>query len=134
MPRKLKIPVAKMVADARKKITEIEASDVLSLIGNPKYQLIDIRDIRERQKLGWIPGSLHCPRGMIEFWIDPESPYFKPVFDENKTFILYCAAGARSALTTATIQEMGFEPVAHITGGFTSWLEAEGMVEGGEQR
>ena len=130
MPRKLKTTVADMVTKARSAIAEIDAGDATALAGDDRYQFIDIRDIRERQKTGWVPGSFHCPRGMLEFWIDPESPYFKDVFaDESKTYVLYCAAGWRSALATAQMQGMGFEPVAHITGGFSSWLEAGGAVE-----
>ena len=130
MPRKLKTTVADMVSEARSAIAEIDATDATALAGDDRYQFIDIRDIRELKKTGWVPGSFHCPRGMLEFWIDPESPYFKDVFaDETKTYVLYCAAGWRSALATAQMQKMGFEPVAHVTGGFASWLEAGGAVE-----
>ena len=129
MPQKLKTTAAAMVAEARGQIREIDAVDALGLVGDERYQFIDIRDIRERRKTGWIPGSFHCPRGMTEFWIDPESPYFNPVFDQDKTYVFYCAAGWRSALTTALVQEMGFGPVMHITDGFGSLLEAEGAVE-----
>lgn len=132
MPRTLKTTAAAMVADARAKITEIDADAAIALAGDERYQFIDIRDIRERQKTGWVPGSFHCPRGMTEFWIDPESPYFNSVFDQDKTYILYCAAGWRSALTAAMMQEMGFEPVAHITDGFASWMKADGPVEAPE--
>lgn len=118
-----------MVTEARTRIKEIDAADALSLVGDDSVQFIDIRDIRERRKMGWIPGSFHCPRGMTEFWIDPESPYFNPVFDQDKTYIFYCAAGWRSALTTDLVQDMGFGPVMHITDGFASWLETDGAVE-----
>ena len=129
MPRELKTTAAAMVAEARTTIREIDAADAIALVGDDNWQFSDIRDIRERRKSGFIPGSFHCPRGMTEFWIDPESPYFNPVFDQDKSYILYCAAGWRSALTAAMMQDMGFEPVAHVTDGFTSWLEAEGPVE-----
>ena len=130
MPRKLKTTVADMVTKARGAITEIDAGEAAALVGDDRYQFVDIRDIRERKKTGWVPGSFHCPRGMLEFWIDPESPYFKDVFaDESKTYVLYCAAGSRSALATAQMEGMGFTPVAHVTGGFSSWLEAGGAVE-----
>lgn len=129
MPRQLKTTSSEMVAAARQKIREIDAADALALVGHQDYQFIDIRDIRERQKSGWIPGSFHCPRGMTEFWIDPESPYFNPVFDQDKTYIFYCAAGWRSALTTALVQDMGLEPVMHITDGYASWLSEGGETE-----
>ena len=129
MPRKLNTTSAEMVATARQKITEIDAADALALIDDDNYQFVDIRDIRERRKSGWIPGSFHCPRGMTEFWIDPESPYFNDIFDQDKTYVFYCAAGWRSALTTALVQDMGFEPVMHITDGFTSWCDAGGSVD-----
>ncbi len=90
--------------------------------------IVDIRDIRERQRLGFIPGSYHAPRGMLEFWVDPQSPYFKEIFGQDKRFILHCASGWRSALSAATLNEMGFD-AEHISDGFSGWLEAEGPVE-----
>ena len=129
MARELKITSAEMVAAARGRIKEINAADALALAADERYQFIDIRDIRERKKSGWIPGSFHCPRGLTEFWIDPQSPYFNAIFDQDKRFVFYCAAGWRSALTTALVQDMGLEPVSHITGGFTSWCDAGGAVE-----
>ena len=95
--------------------------------------IVDIRDVRERQKLGFIPQSVHAPRGMLEFWVDPDSPYHKPVFAEDKKFILHCASGWRSALAAASLLDMGFE-VAHITEGFSGWVEAGGAVEMAEPR
>ena len=91
-------------------------------------QFIDVRDIRELEREGVVPGAFHAPRGMIEFWVDPDSPYFKPVFGENKEFILFCAAGWRSALTTKTVQDMGLENVAHIDGGFGAWKAAGALT------
>jgi rhodanese-related sulfurtransferase len=90
---------------------------------------VDLRDPRELNREGRLPGAVHCPRGMLEFWIDPESPYHKPVFAQDKTFVFFCAAGWRSALSTATAQDMGLTPVAHIDGGFTAWKQAGGPVE-----
>jgi rhodanese-related sulfurtransferase len=95
---------------------------------DPNVQLVDIRDVRELEREGVIPGAFHAPRGMIEFWIDPDSPYFKPIFGEKKEFIFFCAAGWRSALTTKTVQEMGLAPVADIEGGFAAWKAAGGPV------
>lgn len=87
--------------------------------------IVDLRDIRERAREGFIPGSFHAPRGMIEFWVDPDSPYFKEVFGEEREFIFHCASGWRSALATKAVQDMGLAPVSHIGGGFTAWKKAE---------
>jgi rhodanese-related sulfurtransferase len=124
----LKRPVKTMVAEARARITEITAADAIAMHEEDDVVIVDIRDIRERQKLGYISGSFHAPRGMLEFWVDPESPYFKDIFGEDKRFILHCASGWRSALSAATLQDMGFE-AAHIDSGFTGWVEAGGAVE-----
>ena len=105
----LKTTVADMVATARAKITEIETADLIAMLADPDLQVIDIRDIRERQRSGFIPNSFHAPRGMLEFWIDPDSPYFKDIFGQDKTFVFHCASGWRSALSVATLQDMGFE-------------------------
>jgi len=91
--------------------------------------LVDVRDPRELEREGRIPGAFHCPRGMLEFWIDPESPYFKPVFGEERAFIFLCAGGWRSALSAATAQDMGLKPVAHVGGGFKAWKESGAPVE-----
>ena len=110
-----------MVGDARARINEIETADLIAKLDDPNLVIIDIRDIRERQKTGFIPGSYHAPRGMIEFWVDPESPYFKPIFGENsKHYVFHCASGWRSALSVATLQDMGFE-ASHLKHGFSSW-------------
>jgi len=91
--------------------------------------IVDIRDPREVQREGRIPGSFHAPRGMLEFWVDPESPYHKPIFAEDKTFVIHCASGWRSLLATDILQRMGLKPVLNLTGGFTAWKEAGGAVE-----
>ncbi|MFK7902745.1 MAG: rhodanese-like domain-containing protein [Nitratireductor sp.] len=126
--KKLKINSSQMVANARARIEEIESVDLISQLGNEELVIIDIRDLRERERMGFIPGSMHMPRGMIEFWVDPESPYFKEIFAEDKKFVLHCAAGWRSALTAATLQDMGFE-VAHLKEGFATWEQDGGPVE-----
>jgi len=90
---------------------------------------VDLRDIRELEREGRMPGAFHCPRGMLEFWIDPESPYHKPVFGEDKRFVFFCAAGWRSALAAQTAHRMGLKPVAHIKGGFGEWRKAGAPVE-----
>ena len=124
---KLKITAAEMVAAARARIEEIKTKDLIAMLDDPNVVVVDIRDVRERQR-GHIPGSFHAPRGMIEFWIDPESTYFKPIFGEDKKFVFYCASGWRSAITTATLQDMGFE-AAHLKEGFSTWAEQSGPVE-----
>jgi rhodanese-related sulfurtransferase len=128
MPNKLKISSASLVAKARREIIEIDANKAIGMVGLDDVVIVDIRDFRERQRTGYIRDSFHCPRGMAEFWVDPESPYFKPVFDGEKTFLFYCASGWRSALTVATLQKMGIEKIAHVTGGFSSWIEAGGEI------
>jgi rhodanese-related sulfurtransferase len=119
---------AEMVANARARIREIETPDLIAMLGDPNVVIVDIRDVRERQRSGWIPGSFHAPRGMIEFWVDPESPYFKEIFGQEKTFVFHCASGWRSALTVATLQDMGFE-AAHLREGFSTWAQHGGPVE-----
>ncbi|MES0808367.1 rhodanese-like domain-containing protein [Roseibium sp. SCPC15] len=126
--QKLKMSSAEMVARARSRIEEIETVDAIAMIEDPRVQFVDLRDIRERQRSGFIPGSFHCPRGMTEFWVDPESPYFKDIFAEDRRFIFHCASGWRSALTVATLNEMGFE-TAHLKDGFNDWAKQGGPVE-----
>lgn len=126
---KLRTTAAAMVAQARDRIEEIETPDLIAMLGNPDVVVVDIRDVRERQRSGYIPGSFHAPRGMIEFWVDPESPYHKDIFaQEGKRFVFHCASGWRSALTVATLQDMGFE-AAHLKEGFSTWADHGGPVE-----
>ena len=120
--------VADMVANARKRIKEVETADAIRMVGDPNVVIVDIRDVRERQRSGYIPGSFHCPRGMLEFWVDPESPYFKDVFSQDKQFVFHCASGWRSALSVATLQDMGFD-AAHLKEGFSTWEKHGGPVE-----
>ncbi|MDA4844384.1 rhodanese-like domain-containing protein [Hoeflea poritis] len=124
---KLKTTAAAMVESARARIKEIETKDLIGRLDDPDLVIVDIRDIRERQRSGFIPGSFHAPRGMIEFWVDPESPYFKEVFGQDKTFVFHCASGWRSALTVATLNDMGFK-AAHLREGFSTWAEQGGPV------
>ncbi|GAB5446060.1 rhodanese-like domain-containing protein [Gymnodinialimonas sp.] len=124
----LKTSAAQMVSEARARIDEVETPDLIAQLTDPDVVVVDIRDIRERQR-GFIPGSVHAPRGMIEFWVDPDSPYFKPVFgQEGKRYVFHCASGWRSALTVATLQDMGF-PAAHLREGFSTWEAQGGPVE-----
>ena len=122
-----------MVEAAKREIEEIPAADALQLVGRNDVVLVDIRDIRELARDGKVPGAVHAPRGMLEFWIDPDSPYFKPVFGQDKKYVFFCAGGLRSALAAKTAQDMGMTPVAHILGGFGAWKKAGGPVESGEQ-
>ncbi|WP_371932433.1 rhodanese-like domain-containing protein [Pararhizobium sp. IMCC21322] len=117
--------VADLVAEAEAEITALTPSQVQDLIAgkNPPV-LIDIRDVRELSASGRINGAVHAPRGMLEFWADPESPYHRDVFSQNDSFVLFCAAGWRSALATKTLQDMGMTGLAHMGGGFTAWAEA----------
>ncbi|MEM7222141.1 MAG: rhodanese-like domain-containing protein [Pseudomonadota bacterium] len=124
---KLKTSVAEMVAASRARIEELETEDVLAMVGDPAVVIVDLRDVRERQRDGFIPGSFHCPRGMVEFWVDSTSPYFKAIFAEDKRFVFHCASGWRSALTVATLKDMGFS-AAHLKDGFASWKKAGGPV------
>ena len=125
----LKTSAAEMVAAARARIPEIETKDAIAMVDDPSVVIVDIRDIRERQRSGCIPGSVHAPRGMLEFWVDPESPYFKEVFGQSdKTYLFHCASGWRSALSVATLQDMGFE-AAHLREGFSTWEAQGGPVE-----
>jgi rhodanese-related sulfurtransferase len=120
---------AQMVETARARITEIETSDAIPMHSDPSVVIVDIRDVRERQRQGYIPGAIHAPRGMIEFWIDPQSPYYKQVFgQDDKTYLFHCASGWRSALTVATLQDMGFK-AAHLKAGFSDWVRQTGPVE-----
>jgi len=125
----LKTTVADMVAAARARIKEVETSDLIAMLDDPDVVIVDLRDIRERQRGGYIPGAFHAPRGMIEFWVDPTSPYYKDIFgQQDKTFVFHCASGWRSALTVATLNDMGFD-CAHLREGFSAWEPAGGPVE-----
>lgn len=125
---KLKVTAAEMVAKARARIEEVETAALISAVDDPNVVIVDIRDVRERQRTGFIPGSIHAPRGMVEFWIDPDSPYYKDVFGQDKKYVFHCASGWRSALTVATLQDMGFE-AAHLKEGFSTWADQGGPVE-----
>ena len=125
----LKTSAATLVASARARIKEVDTSDAIAMVDDPDVIIVDIRDVRERQRSGYIPGSVHAPRGMIEFWVDPESPYFKEVFGQSdKRYLFHCASGWRSALTVATLQDMGFD-AAHLREGFSTWEQHGGPVE-----
>jgi rhodanese-related sulfurtransferase len=117
-----------LVDEAMAEVKTYSVSEVMGKLDDPHVQLVDIRDVRELEREGIIPNAFHAPRGMMEFWVDPESPYHKPLFAQDKEFIFFCAAGWRSALTTKTVQDMGLPRVAHIEGGFGAWKQAGGPV------
>lgn len=129
MAQDITTPVRQLVEDAKKAIEEISAEEAIALHGDDGVVIVDIRDVRELHRDGKIPGAFHCPRGMLEFWIDPASPYHKDVFAQEKKYVFHCASGWRSALATEVAQRMGLKPVAHIETGFTGWKKAGGPVE-----
>ena len=124
----MKKTVAEMVREAEGKIETIPAADAVKLANDPNVVFVDLRDIRELWREGTVPNSFHAPRGMLEFWVDAESPYAKDIFKQPKKFVFFCAAGWRSALSTATVKELGLDNVAHIGGGFSEWKAAGGPV------
>lgn len=121
--------IKELLAEANAAIETIAAPAAVSQQGDSRIVFVDLRDPRELVREGKIPGAFHCPRGMLEFWLDPLSPYHKPIFAEDRKFLFYCASGWRSALATKAAREMGLENAAHIGGGFTAWKEAGGAVE-----
>lgn len=123
-----------LVAEAAAKVEAMPAERVAELLDDPAYLLVDIRDPRELEKLGTLPGAFRAPRGMLEFWVDPESPYYKPALDDGRTLILYCGSAWRSALAAATLTEMGRDDVAHLEGGFSAWQAAGLPIEPLEKR
>jgi rhodanese-related sulfurtransferase len=128
MPQTITRGYKTLLDEASAKIRTLPVAEAMALHGREDVVLVDLRDPRELDREGRIPGAVHCPRGMLEFWIDPDSPYHKPVFAQDKTFVFFCAAGWRSALSAATAQDMGLKPVAHVEGGFTAWKNQGGPV------
>jgi rhodanese-related sulfurtransferase len=124
----MKKGVKQLVAEAEAEIETLTVEQAKVEARDPKVTLIDLRDVRELERDGVIPGAFHAPRGMLEFWVDPESPYFKPLFGTGNKFVFFCAGGLRSALAAQQVQRMGLEPVAHIAGGFGAWKESGGPV------
>ncbi len=118
-----------LVDEAMVQVTTYTPEQARALHGHPGVQFVDVRDVRELEREGVIPGAIHAPRGMLEFWVDPESPYHRDAFAQDKEYVLFCALGWRSALATKSLMDMGMERVAHIGGGFTGWKEAGGPVE-----
>ncbi len=125
----LKVTVAQMIADAEQEIETLSIDAALAAKDDPEVLFVDLRDVRELQHEGSIPGAKHCPRGLLEFWVDPESPYFDADFGSGKKLVFFCAIGWRSALAAQSVQRMGLEPVAHMGGGFTAWKDAGGPID-----
>lgn len=130
MPQRITKGYRQLLAEAEAAITTLEVDQARAMLARADVLFVDLRDPRELDREGRMPGAFHCPRGMLEFWIDPESPYAKPEFQQDKTFVFFCAGGWRSALATRTAQEMGLNPVAHIRGGFGAWKKSGGAVDG----
>lgn len=129
MAQTISVGYKKLVEEARRDIEELTPEEAMARAGEDDVVIVDIRDVRELWREGRIPGTVHAPRGMLEFWIDPESPYHKPLFAEDKTFIFHCASGLRSALATHIAKRMGLKPVYNLKGGFNGWKEAGGPIE-----
>ena len=121
---KLKIGYQALIDNAMATIETIPVDKAQELLSDSNTVFVDIRDVRELEREGMIPNALHAPRGMLEFWVDPESPYYKPVFGEGKRLVLYCASAWRSALATETLQRMGVPHVCHLAGGFGAWKKS----------
>lgn len=122
----LKKGFKQLLAEAERKAPGISVQEAKAKLGEANTVFVDLRDVRELEREGMIPGAFHAPRGMLEFWVDPESPYYKPVFAEGKTFILYCQSDWRGVLAAATLSEMGLKNVYHLQGGFGEWRKAAG--------
>src|ERR1700743_1065838 len=116
MPQTIHRGIKAMIDEANAEIETLSAADAIRIAHNDDVVIVDIRDPREIERDGRIPGAFSCTRGMLEFWIDPNSPYAKPIFQEDKKFVFHCAAGSRSALAAKTAQDMGLKPGGHIGG------------------
>jgi rhodanese-related sulfurtransferase len=129
MPQTITTGSKELCEAAEREIETLPTEKAIALTGRDDTVLVDIRDIRELQREGRVPGAFHCPRGMLEFWIDPASPYHKKVFAQDKKFVFFCGGGLRSALAAQTAHRMGLKPVAHIKGGYEAWKKAGGPVD-----
>lgn len=129
MPQNIHRGYKVLLDEANSTIQTLEVADVVDMLHRDDVVLVDLRDPRELEREGKMLGAFHCPRGMLEFWIDPESPYAKPQFQEDRKFVFFCAGGWRSALAAKTAQDMGLKPVAHMRGGFSAWKKAGAPVE-----
>jgi rhodanese-related sulfurtransferase len=132
MSQKITLGYRALVDAAEREVETLSVAEALKLHGRDDVVFVDLRDIRELNREGRMPGAFHCPRGMLEFWLDPQSPYHKPIFAQDKRFLFFCNGGWRSALAAQTAQRMGLAPVAHVAGGFSAWKKAGGPTEGSE--
>ncbi len=123
-----------MLDEAQAKIQTLSADEAKEKLGHPDVLFVDIRDVHELERGGTIPGAFHAPRGVLEFWVDPESPYFRPAFGEDKQFVLFCQSGWRSALAASTLQDMGLTRVSIIAGGYKGWKESGGVTAAAKAR
>ena len=130
----LKVTHRDLIDNALKEIETLDFDAAEALLGSDSVVFVDLRDPRELEREGKVPGAFHAPRGMLEFWVDPTSPYFKEIFGEDKKFVFYCQSGWRSALATKAVQDMGMQQVAHIGEGFRGWKDAGGATEAVEPR
>lgn len=134
MTQQIKVGHKALVEAAEREIETIPTEEAIKLLGRDDVVFVDIRDPRELQREGRMPGAFHATRGMLEFWIDQDSPYHKPIFNQDKKYVFFCAGALRSALAAKTAQDMGLSPVAHIAGGFGAWKRAGGPVEMEEKK
>lgn len=125
----MKKGVKQLVEEANSEIETVSIEDALALHGQENVTFVDIRDIRELERDGQVPGAVHAPRGMLEFWVDPDSPYHRDLFTNGNRFVFYCASAWRSALATKAVQEMGLPNVCHMEGGFGAWKKSGGAIE-----
>ncbi len=126
---KVKKGVKELVAEAESQVNTLTPAQVDERLGVQGVLLVDLRDIRELKRDGKVPEAVHVPRGMLEFWIDPESPYYKSFFDDAEEIILYCNKGSRSALAAQSLLSMGMENVSHMEGGMEQWVSDIGRLE-----
>ena len=129
MPLQIRKSVMDMVAEASAEIETLTVEQARALLGQPGVTFIDLRDPRELWREGGIPGAVNVTRGMLEFWIDPASPYHKPLFASGDRFVFFCGGGWRSALAAKVAQDMGLTPVCHVEGGFGAWKKSGAPVE-----
>ena len=134
MTQTIRRGIKAMLDEANSQVETMTAADVIAASGRDDVVIVDLRDPRELERDGKVPGAFSCTRGMLEFWIDPESPYAKEIFQQDKKFIFFCAGGMRSALAAKTAKDMGLSPVAHLEGGFAAWRDAGGPVEKVERK
>ena len=124
----IKKGIKQLIADAEKRTVGISVEEAKKRHGDANTVFVDLRDVRELERDGMIADAFHAPRGMLEFWVDPDSPYYKPVFAEGKTFIVYCQADWRGTLAAATLADMGMQNVLHLQGGYGEWKKAGGAT------